>query len=52
MKYDLTTRSQRLGWFRSSLKRVSWLDIITGVVITCAVSGMIANLAYYYGVRQ
>jgi len=51
MYKDLTTRSQRLGWFKSSLVRkdkVNWLDAITYGVVIGVLAVIVGNLAYYF----
>ncbi len=44
---DLTSRSQRLGWFKSKFARTTWLDIATGVVIMGVVGMMVGQLIRY-----
>jgi len=47
LSYDLTSKAQRIGWFRSSLNRVSWLDIMTGLVITAVLIEMVGQFIRY-----
>jgi len=52
MNIDLRTRSQRLGWFKSTLVRKDKGDkVIVILTVIGVVALMLANLMFHYGLR-